>query len=503
MSRRCVAWRAICCTLLGVLLSAAAPDGCAAAGPSRAAAQGAAARESRSESERREQRHCYAVMGEVAAAGVYASQAEHLVLEDLIQQAGGLTPRANRGVRVIRGSRAILNTRSNEGLRFRLLPGDVVIAMSDDSQAIQIAPRGTPVVADAETPVQVALVNLIGRPVVLKLRPRHANLITLLRLLGQHPNVARFVRIIGSRDPSKLRAGSVLVFDRRVIDPRRIPSLPGVVAPRPPRAKETVVRAASTSNSTSQGEIRRVQGTDDDARKVTNSSGRVLTTVPPPPFPSAGTDGVAGSGSADGLRTAARSADVEKPDLRPQPPMPPAEKPTVDGDLVRKADREESAADESKASIDFVTLVIGVFALLGVLSAAGLLISMGRRAIWGQARAARSPARLRSRLERLLHNEFEIVVEPMTLPSGQSFFGRAAGLPRNRIDDEHAPVDIQRPHIDAQAAAAKSATSATKATTRRTDGPQPHPTGGGPSSAKNRPPAGHPAPEPTPSAGTR
>jgi len=501
MPRRFVAWIAICCTLLSVL--AAAPDAPggypAAAGPSRAAAQEATAREARRGNERRDRRHCYAVLGEVATAGVYASPADHVVLADLVRQAGGLTPRANRGVRVIRDGRAILNTRSAEGMRFRLLAGDVVVALGDESPAVQIAPRGKPVVTEAEMPVQVALVNLIERPVVLKLRPRHADLSTLLHLLGQHPNVGRFVRIIGSRDPSKLRTGSVLEFDRRVIDPRRIPSLPAVIAPRPPQAGETVVRTAFASSSQPKGDIRHVQGTG----KVTNSKARVLTTMPPPSFPHGGNDSTA-AGATHRLRTAARPADVDEPGMRSQPPMPPAEKAAIDRDLVRKADRDENAEDDSKASFDFVTLVIGVFALLGALSAAALLISVVRRAIWGPPQAG-SPAQRRSRLDQLLHNELELVVEPITVPSGESFFGRVAGplRNRNRIDDEHAPADHQRPHIDSRAAAAQSAPAGKKPSIRRTDGPQTHPAGDGPSSAASRSPAAHPAPEPTQSAGMR
>jgi hypothetical protein len=201
-----------------------------------------------------------------------------------------------------------------------------------------------------------------------------------------------------------------------------------------------------------------------------------LTTSPPPELAPSGTRMPPAVPVPDPVRTAAKFPDIVKPAGGAEPPIPSVEPPPVaKADLIQKADRNELEVKNSKASIDFVTLFISVFAVLGVLSAAGLLISMGRRAMRGNARFANSPAKRRSRLDQLLHKELETVVEPVTIPPGQSFFGRAVGPQRNRVDDGHPTGELHRPHIDAHAATEAGndgKSPGLQATFRRTDGPE-------------------------------
>jgi hypothetical protein len=417
-------------------------------------------------SEQREPRKYIAVMGEVAVPGVHAVMTETPMLSDFVKQAGGLTSRANGAVRVVRNGRTILNSHASTDLQIRLLPGDVVIAAGKNSSEPIIVPNSVPRPVQERAPVEIALVNLIERPVLLKLRPRHASLAALLQLLGQHPNVGRFVRIVASGQSGRLQNGSVLVFDRRVVDARRIPPLPNPIVPKIIQSA-TTVRPVSASE---QRPIRQVQGNEKDGPET---DGRDLTTVPPPEFPASAPPTIPVSPKP--LRTAANTVENRKRFSDPQAAVPPTESQTpANGDLVKKADRDERETKAPGASIDLMTLIITVFAVVGVLSAAGLLISMGRRALRGHRRAD-TPARRRSRLDQLLHKELEIVVENVAIPAGQTFFGRAAG-PRNRIDDLHPTDEMHRPHIDAEMKPglgdAGPPPGARRSTVSRADGPE-------------------------------
>ena len=142
--------------------------------------------------------HYVAVMGEVKSRDVFAFPSDSPTLRELILRSGGLTPLAGDTVRILRNGRTILTVRSDSGLTMRLRSGDVVLVSKRALQGSQVARRSKSSERTAAT-VEVVLLNLIQRPVVLRLRPRHANLPTLLRLLGQQPDIVSSIRIIGSR----------------------------------------------------------------------------------------------------------------------------------------------------------------------------------------------------------------------------------------------------------------------------------------------------------------
>ena len=404
--------------------------------------------------------HYVAVMGEVKSGGVLAFSSDSPTLRELIRSSGGLTPQAGDNVRILRNGRTTLTVHAVSGLAMRLRSGDVVLVSKTTQQGLRVARRGKSGEITG-TLVEVTLLNLIQRPVVLRLRPRHANLPTLLRLLGQAPDIAPSVRIIGSgvRRVS-LKSGSVLVFDPRLVQLSRIPPLPQPVFPQVSSAVNSNGNVARSISQRTGDSIRLAQATSENPVSTSRADMRILTTVPPPEL-----RGNAGQSTTDrqsrfkpppgepapsspvrvAENTAAAGNDT-KPNRASVPSPDGVSTPANDGDLVRKADQSEESGEKS-AGLDVVTLTIMVFAAFGVLGVAGLLVSIGRRAVRSRSKSENSPARHRSRLDQLIKNEIPLVEESVAIPTGQTFFGQSAGPQRLRVDEEHATGYLFQPHI--------------------------------------------------------
>ncbi len=183
-----------------------------------------------------QQRGYFGIMGQVARPGVYEFASRFPSLVKLVQSAGGLTNRASGSMRIIRNGHFGLRTFYSPNIQFNLLPGDLVVVDTNTSPGAQgfgslTAKRLPP------SEVQLALVNLIGRPVVLKMQSRDATLASIVERLGQRPEVAGTVRVIRTQrlrnrmesiqgSGGVLSSKTVLIFDPSVIDFDRIPLLP-------------------------------------------------------------------------------------------------------------------------------------------------------------------------------------------------------------------------------------------------------------------------------------
>ncbi len=198
----------------------------------------------------------FGVLGQVARPGVYELSNSQPDLRDLIQQAGGLTTKATNQIRIVRQGNAGQIVFYSPALKFPLAPGDLIVAdgpLMGQAQNqnrlrqtsalptnIQTAEYSVPENWEfSEAYRQVALVNLIERPVILPVPSTHANLQSVLAYLGQQPGLAgsvkvlpvgrgRTVRQTSSENRSEFSVPTVLYFHPQTVDRARLPKLPDV-----------------------------------------------------------------------------------------------------------------------------------------------------------------------------------------------------------------------------------------------------------------------------------
>jgi SLBB domain len=190
----------------------------------------------------------YGVMGEVARPGAYAAPAV-CQLTELIKRAGGITPQADKAVRIFRGGTFAEQIYLGSSEVPALSPNDlVVVGTRGPSRAGEKAASAT---------VQLAFVNLIDRPVIVKMPADLATLGRVVELLGQPADSAAQIRIFAplgaaSHDSEAaeqttrpLESGAVLVFARASI---RVTTLPAF--PEPIETKSVASAAASVPTAT-------------------------------------------------------------------------------------------------------------------------------------------------------------------------------------------------------------------------------------------------------------
>ncbi|MFQ5730679.1 MAG: hypothetical protein ACE5KM_01865 [Planctomycetaceae bacterium] len=398
-----------------------------------------------------------AVMGAVRQAGVYEMPSASPALWEIVQRSGGLSEGARGAVRIIRNGRVAVHTHVATGMRTMLRTGDVVVI------------SGTPGTSNRDT-VEVAIVGLLDRPVVLRLRPEHADLPQLVDQLGQSEAARAAVRVVGSaggrnRGTAILRH-SVLVFDPRSSRPDKTPPLPKPVLlqPQPSRRRSAprVAVAPRTRNSRDVGSRDVRPASTENDTDAPNSQLRVLRTLPPADSEATGAFMQVGpKGAAPARIHEEGDPSFQQPGLRGLLQMPrreatepagsrtsapamnaPANPSQIaaapdgrggDADLIAKADADEHTDAQSQASIDPLTMIVGIFAAMGVLSAVAMLWSMSRRAMRGTVDAAPADSK-RVRLQRLLDDELEICEAPLVLPISLEFFGAPGGMQQLRAD---------------------------------------------------------------------
>ena len=189
-----------------------------------------------------------------ARPGTYEAP-ESWTLGELVKKAGGVTPRANRTVRIFRGGVLTEQVYLGSGVDPALLPGDLVVIGLSRSETPRIAPND-PRRAANETAtafaVQIAFVNLIERPVIVKMPADQATVSRIIELLGQSSDLASKIRIfnslgVGSSESESdeqttrpLESGTVLVFPASSIRAASLPALPATIRIVPPASPQVV-----------------------------------------------------------------------------------------------------------------------------------------------------------------------------------------------------------------------------------------------------------------------
>jgi hypothetical protein len=196
----------------------------------------------------------FAVMGEVAHPGTYEA-AGSWTLGELVKRAGGATLRANRTVRIYRGGVPTGQVYLESGSDSSLLPGDLVVVARTSAapHAVAIDASGQPNESTTVFAVQVAFVNLIDRPVIVKMSSDQATLSRIVELLGQSSDCVSKIRVFNplgisptesqtsDQTTQPLESGTVLVFSASSIRIASLPALPAPIGDSPPPAAPQVV----------------------------------------------------------------------------------------------------------------------------------------------------------------------------------------------------------------------------------------------------------------------
>lgn len=451
-----------CFIMACVVLSAVAPLAAQTTGPrfysAPHASHGAHSSQS-SNAPHASQPSYFGVMGDVPAPGVYEWLEKNPLLIDVVQRAGGLKETASGNIRIVRNGRGGQLAFYSPQLDFRLLPGDVVIA--------EAAP-GSPRSPDA--PVQLAFLDLLDQPVVLKLRPHHANVRAIVALLNQPPEVAESVRVLTSNPrpdraaatSDSLRTGSVLVFSRLDLRPDRIPNnLPQ------PRRFDSELATGERPTARTESESHVARPAPRELAEVAGTAATPITDVTRPADPVGSSLPAMIGGAADerdliedadgsGSASMDERADGAFAQITPRRTAIAATTPPA----AASASPRGTIGDESSASTDGGSTrsasgpssrAMTIAALLGglaILSGTIVWIVARRRRQRGydiaasshvpEERAAAPPRTRRRSLEDLISGELEVRERPVALPESVELHGRPTGHRTLRIDAAHA-----------------------------------------------------------------
>ena len=134
--------------------------------------------------------------------------------------------------RVIRNGRLGQMTSYSGASQFELMPGDLIVA---DARLSQLGQRATKEKQESAESVQVGFVNLIDRPVVLKLKREHASVSEILSIMRQDPALASQVKVVvpssqrgqsQSGPETPLASETVLIFPSGSVKTERLAMLP-------------------------------------------------------------------------------------------------------------------------------------------------------------------------------------------------------------------------------------------------------------------------------------
>jgi SLBB domain len=226
---------------------------------------------------------CFGVLGEVARPGVYRLPVS-CTLGELVAQAGGVTNKANGNARAFHGVRLAQQFFIATSESQILCPGDLIVVECDSTAKSAPSPLARKEVQRLQestrlgSDVQIGLLNLIDRPVVIKVPAEQASLSHAVETLGQPADLIDRIRVVepkvDSHDPAEvdaethcLRSGTVLIFPSHIVSAASLPSLPGPIAWRPLAAS-----AASSSPDAPRAEL--------TGMRVANAAAALISTPP-------------------------------------------------------------------------------------------------------------------------------------------------------------------------------------------------------------------------------
>ena len=238
----------------------------------------------------------FGVMGEVARPGTYAASSVWN-LAQLIKEAGGITPRADKTVRIFRGGVLTEQVFLGSGEAPPLLANDLIVVGAASFPAIHATNTGASRESSqkaAASGVQLGFINLIERPVIVKMPADQATLGRIVELLGQPTDCAANIRVfappgsgpreLDSIEPAtqRLDSGTVLVFAASSIRAASLPALPAPIAMRSPAVPAAIV-AQPPEFKTAQSQVADTKPSDTRHVLVTAELPTVRDTAAHPP----------------------------------------------------------------------------------------------------------------------------------------------------------------------------------------------------------------------------
>lgn len=442
------------------------------------------------------------LLGQLARPGVYEIENQGTTLGALIQEIGGLARDASGQFRIIRNGRPGQMTSYAGAARFELMPGDLVIADAQYSSAAFAPQNGTNATQTASTAVQIGFVNLIDRPVVLKLRREHASLIEILTLMRQDEGLVSQIKVIAPpnqrsvgqiRPETTLPSETVLIFPLNSVRAARLAPLPEPFKLKRADADTTETTEPRANISPDVTQVPRPQpaiGAWQDstplpqtARTISRPSSEPsddAIDVPAPPAEEAITK------RAGGVRGAPRGQDLIARDSKmalapPAEPFDraptPAPQPTLIDDLpdepslldARSPRRPIPTAKEQLSELDVSESDVEppsdkaesswsiwppiLTAGIGLLTLIGFSLSLRRRTQTAHAIPSSLPTSSklsvskpgrRDSLEAIINDQLPLVEQPVPLASQMQFHGRPQAPTTIRLDQSHSlPV----PHL--------------------------------------------------------
>lgn len=387
----------------------------------------------------------YGILGEIAKPGVYSAEGREVTLQELIQQAGGVSRQASPAVRLVRQNRIAQGRYFDPAGRDPLLPGDVILVEN-------LYPQGGSTAA-----VSIGLIGVMNRPVVVPMRADSAQLSTLMLALGQSPELARSVQIIvPSRHhlPSSatvpLANGTVLILDPKLLVAGNLPVFPDAIPMVRAVEPSTLPGGTPLPSGNVPPAMPQLPGEIPDNRLPVTNAGRNNGQVEATTLPF----------SNGGERPQANTASLPVPGSRlqpePVPPKPaePAKKPTIplinaDSEIVSGVDDLDLGTDDESAIESTAPAGFTFWQMLGiggtVASLVGLAV-LSRNVIGKDSPSIRGamsdddvvPASIRKRAAmpapQMLqkHRRFD-VPEPMPVAKGPRFQPKPIAETRHEI----------------------------------------------------------------------
>ena len=177
---------------------------------------------------------CYGILGEVPRPAVYSATGRTVTLQDLVQQAGGLTAHSSPTVRIVRYARTAQAIFFSPSGRDVLQPHDIVVV---DSQPAHRSRFDSTAAAESLGGVWVCFLGVLNRPAIVWFPdPQQARLPAVVQALGQSKELAqRVLPVLPPRSAwmssadAPLPSGAVLVFDPTLLVTQNLPALPDTV----------------------------------------------------------------------------------------------------------------------------------------------------------------------------------------------------------------------------------------------------------------------------------
>ncbi len=443
----------------------------------------------------------YGVMGEVARPGVYPDASRSVRLGDVLRACGGPTTGATMEVALVRNGRLSRHSIGPSSLDARLSAGDVIVVQgSQPPQGItpgrarvsasarrstkQAEPKAAVTIAQPE--VQLAFVNLIDRPVILKMSAGSATPRHIVKSLGQPAAIIPTIKIVeASRgnvvdyaEPDRnLASGSVLVFDRELIQRSRIPAALVSIPICVPRDGETT--GAASPEAQLDGAM---LDCDDD------QTGPLLTPPPgrgaqsaddsdTPAYLASRRDGRSGNPLDRGGITRDGAAAPAEPGARRLstaamsgtgclPGTAVVDLP-VEAVIVTAVEPDDwQPHSESSWPRNAGSIFAGAVGLMMMVLLAVALRRMGKRESAARARIRKPAIPQPKLLDALIENRLPIEEEAYSLPAKLEFIGRRKSAAAIFVDASH---EVGSPHESIARVPATAAASDVAATRQRTD----------------------------------